>query len=96
MPSNIDVVELCGLTRTLVPAAVVGVLVSTFTASEVAGWLAAVLAAGIVYALMRSAGDRRSCGAAVEQQAAADTDRPEPVFTLDELVGDDRRELVDH
>ncbi len=76
--------EVCGLTRILLPAAVVGIIMSTVTLNETVGWVAAIITGAVVWAAMRAAGDRGAC--ATPGSDDIDVDVPEPVFTVEELL----------
>lgn len=78
--------ETCGLTRILVPAAVVGVIVSTLTHSDAVGWVAAIATAVALGVWMRARGVTGACTDTARRDTA---DAPQAAFTVDELIGED-------
>lgn len=78
--------ETCGLTRILVPAAVVGVIVSTLTHSDAVGWVAAIATAVALGVWMRVRGVTGACTDTARRDTA---DTPQALFTVDELIGED-------
>lgn len=81
--------EVCGLTRILLPSAVVGVIVATVTMNEPVGWAAALITGVIVFVAMRANGDQGACAAPDPERIDGPVsvgETPEPALTLDELL----------
>lgn len=51
----------CALTRLLVPAALVGMAVTTITNNDVLGWVLAAVTAGVIWAVQSVRGTKASC-----------------------------------
>ncbi|MEZ5143186.1 MAG: hypothetical protein R2726_11810 [Acidimicrobiales bacterium] len=51
----------CALTRLLVPAALVGMAVTTITNNDVLGWTLAAVTGGVIWAVQSVRGTRASC-----------------------------------
>ncbi|MCU0270380.1 MAG: hypothetical protein MUF83_17280 [Acidimicrobiales bacterium] len=53
--------NVCGATRLLVPATLVGLAVATVTGSDLYGWIAAILAGVVLFAIPALRGAGGSC-----------------------------------
>lgn len=77
--------QVCGLSRIAIPAMIVGIVVSTFTGSELLGWLGATVAGVGVIAFQRIRGRGATCTALVHTTQGSDVfgspsvGSPEPV-----------------
>ena len=63
-------VNVCGLTRMVVPASLVGVAVATVAGRDVVGWIAAGLTVGAVFVWQTVRGTNRTCAISPPTSAA--------------------------
>ena len=68
--------NLCGTTRLLIPAYLVGLAVATFVGNGLYGWIAAGLTVGILGAVQKVRGTNQTC--AISPPAVADHGVEEP------------------
>lgn len=69
----------CGLSRIVIPAMLLGIVVSTFTQSELAGWAGAAAVGFVMVAIGRITGRDTSCTVAASTTAEPMSDTGEPV-----------------
>ncbi|MFN8019233.1 MAG: hypothetical protein U0P45_14080 [Acidimicrobiales bacterium] len=72
-------VNICGITRVIVPAYAAALVVATLTTSDAWGWVAFVATAATIAAVRRARGTTTSCGIATRSQA--------PMPKVDRITG---------
>lgn len=64
--------QVCGISRIVIPAMIVGIVVSTFTRSELLGWLGAIVVGVGVIAFQRITGRGATCAVPVPTAPAVE------------------------